>query len=163
MKKRIFKFNAYRIFSLWIVPLILLAFMILVFQVDRKSMWNMKPIELVAWCLFLVFSVGIFSFLFFNHLSFASKSRVIFENESIEVIQKNKVYTVRLADIQKVVEYSIDNKYTSGKLPWGSLMKWKIVTANEEVYISSLTISKDDFKKYINKELTYNFSYLPMI
>ena len=163
MNRKVFKFNGYRILSLWIVPLIFLALMIIIFQVDHKSLQNMKSIELIAWSLFLVFSVGIFSLLFFNHLSFASKTELIFENESIEIIQKSRAYKVNLADIQKIVEYSIDNKFTSGKLPWGSLMKWKIVTPTDEVYVSSLTISKYDFKKYIKKEFTYSFKYLPLI
>ena len=72
-------------------------------------------------------------------------------------MQGDHSFSANFDDIQEIVEYS------SKKLPWGFIMKWKIITADREVVVSSLTISQFNFESQFHNRIKHEVSLLPII
>jgi hypothetical protein len=163
MLKKIFRVSTYRLISLWIVPAILAGIVIFFIAAEDKSLSEMEGIKIGFYSLMLLVTLGNFGFLFFNHLPFASATQLTFEGDSMEITQYGKSRKLDLGDIVKLIQYSSDNEYSSSRYPWGSIIKWRIITNTEIITVSSLTISKNELKKYTKKEITYRFDHLPRI
>lgn len=113
--------------------------------------------EAIAWTLFFIFAVGLFVFLFFNHLPIARQTELSVKGKTFQIIQNKHCYSANFDDIKEIVEYS------SKKLPWGFIMKWKIKVANNEIVVSSLTISQFNFKRHFHNKIKHKVSLLPTI
>ena len=118
---------------------------------------NLKPIEIVTWTLFFLFAVGLFIFLFFNHLPLARQTQLIVVDKTFQIIQGDSSYIGNLSEILEIIEYS------SKKLPWGLVMKWNIKTAESEIVISSLTISQHSFQRHFKNKIKQKVSLMPTI
>jgi hypothetical protein len=68
---------------------------------------------------FLIFFVGIFVFLFFNHLAVASKTELVIEGQQLTIVNDGKAEII-FSDILNIKEY------TANILPSGSVTKWNI-------------------------------------
>ena len=117
----------------------------------------LKLIDIIAWTLYFIFTVGIFAFLFFNHLPLARKSELVIIGKTFQIIQGDNFYLVNFSDIENIVEYS------ANRLPWGYIMKWKIKTNNTEILISSLTISQLNFERHFYTKIKHETKLLPTI
>jgi hypothetical protein len=122
-----------------------------------ESVKNLTPTEIIAWTLIFVFTVGIFMFLFFNHLQFARHTRLIIADQTFKICQGDYSFSASFENIEEIIEYS------SKKLPWGFIMKWKIKVGDSEFIVSSLTISQLNFESYFYKKIKHKVSLLPII
>jgi len=163
MASKSFKFNFHRIVSLWSLPVFFIGFIGLVFIADNKSLHNLESKELFAWTLFFVFSVGIFGLLFFNHLPLALRTELFFDRDVLELRQNDQSFKISLQKVVEVQEFSTNLKAGWSKLPWSSVVLWKIITPTGNYFVSSLTISKDDFNKYVPKDFHYRMRLFPIM
>ena len=136
MKESRYKFDAVRLISLWLLPLLLMFFIVVFLLSSFDSFRDLSWADILWWSFFFMFSVGVFTFLFFNHLPLAMQTELIIGTKTFNIIQRDKSHSCDLSEIEEVIEYS------SGRLPWSSIVKWVIIVDNKEFIISSLTISR---------------------
>lgn len=133
----------------------LLILILIYSKVD--SIRELTVADIIAWTLFFTFAVGLFVFLFFNHLSLARQTELCVVGKTFQIIQGGKSYSASFDDIQEIIEYS------SKKLPWGFIMKWKIKSKYNEIIVSSLTISQLNFERHFHNKIKHKVSFLPTI
>ena len=143
--------------NLWLLPVLLTILMIIFIISKVDSLGDLTWVEILGWVCFFIFSAGMFLFLFFNHLPIAKQTELIITNKNFEIIQQGQTYSGELNDITEVVEYS------TGRLPWSSIAKWIVKTGDREIVISSLTISKSNFKRYFWNKTIDKTSLLPTL
>ncbi len=150
-------FNASRVITLWLLP-IFYTFLILFFIYSKfESIREFTSTDFITWTLFFIFFVGLFIYLFLNHLPYARQTQLIITNKTLKIIQSDNSYSTSFSDIDEIVNYS------ANRLPWGYIMKWKIRTADTEVIISSLTISQFNFERHFYNKIKHETSILPTI
>lgn len=152
-----------RLFVFWIAPVILTALIYFIAYSDYKTAVGFPIGKVIGYSLVFAFSVVTFIVIFFNHYSTALQTVLYFEEGTIQIQQFDKKYQFRLDEILEVTEYSVHNKYTEGRLPWSDVYKWRLKTADIEIDIPSLIISRKNLKKHINNNITYKFTYFPLI
>lgn len=157
MTEKRYKFDTIRLINLWLLPTFFTALIIVLFYSKFDKFSQPKLIDIIAWSLLFVFAVGLFIFLFFNHISFARQTELVFFDKQLQLFQGDKSSAIDFKDIKEIIEYS------SKKLPWGHIMKWKIVTTDKEFVVSSLTISQFYFEKYFWGKIKHKVSLLPTI
>jgi predicted PurR-regulated permease PerM len=158
-----YKLDTIRLINLWLLPAFFSTFITILFILKYERLSQIKTLDILVWALLFLFSVGMYILLFLNHFPFAKQTQLIFTENRIEITQGENNYKIDLKNINSVTEYSSNNKYTSSKLPWASLIKWKLKTENDEYIISSLTISETDFKKIFSNKIKFKFSFFPRI
>ncbi len=150
-------FNASRLITLWLLP-IFFTFLILFFiYLKFDSINELTLTDIIAWTLFSIFAIGFFVFLFFNHLSSAKQTELIVFDKTFKIIQGDYSNLISFDEIKEIVEYS------SNKLPWSLIMKWKIKLSEREIIISSLTISQFNFQRHFYDKIKHETSLLPTI
>jgi hypothetical protein len=152
-----YKFSIIRFFELWILPISLTFFIAFIIYDRFDNINGLALIESIAWVLFIIYAVGIFVYLFLNHLPFARKTQLIILDKTFQVKEKENLYSSKICDITEIIEYS------TSKTPWGSIMKWKIKTIDKEIIISSLTISQTSFHRHFWNKITERTTVLPTI
>ena len=157
MTEKKFKINALRIISLFIIPaLIILIFLFILFIGPRKESPG-KLINILIVSLLGLFILGVFIFLFVNHLNFAKTTELTFINKELYIYQNDIKEKVNFSDIEKITEYS------TSKLPWSTIMFWRLKTNKKEYLISSLTISKFNFDGYFHNKIEQIPTFFPTI
>ena len=157
MKEERYIFNTSRLITLWLLP-IFFTFLILFFNYSKfDSYKEFSLTDIIAWTIFFLFTVGLFIFLFLNHLPIARQTQLIIINKTFKIIQSDNYYIANFNDIEEIVNYS------ANRLPWGYIMKWKIRTTDAEFTISSLTISQLNFERHFYNKIKYKTSLLPTI
>ena len=106
------------------MPISFLFLIVYFIYLKFDSVGAFMLIDIIVWTLYLIFTVGIFAFLFFNHLPLARKSELVIIGKTFQIIQGDNSYLVNFSDIENIVEYS------ANRLPWGYIMKWKIKTVS---------------------------------
>lgn len=157
MTEKKYIFNATRLITLWLLPTFFTFLILFLIYSKVDSIKNLTWTDIIAWTFFFIFAVGLFVFLFFNHLPFARQTQLIILDKTFKIIQGNRCISAKFSDIEEIVEYS------SRKLPWGFIMKWKIKIADKEIVISSLTISQHDFEQYFWSKIKHKVSLMPTI
>ena len=152
-----YKYDTARFINLWLLPVLLTVLIFVVLYSKFNSLRDLSVSDILFWIFFLLFSVGIFIFLYFNHLPLARQTELIISSKTFEIIQRSQSYSCDLGDIKEVIEYS------TGRLPWSSIAKWIIKTNDREFVISSLTISKLNFERHFWNKTKDKTSLLPRI
>ena len=157
-----YKFDTIRRLNLWLLPTLFLLLIAAAIYSKFNTSSQFKLIDIIGWTSFFVFVVGIFMYLFFNHLPIARKAQLVItgvgtNDKGIEITQGDTFYATHSSDIKEIVEYS------TSKLPWSSIIKWKIITDDNQITISSLTISKYNFERYFWNKIKVKTSLLPTI
>jgi hypothetical protein len=152
-----YNLNAVRLISLWLAPTIFTAIILVFIGADlaRGQMLSWKAG--IAWGLFVLFAVGVFVYLFFNHLPLARQTQLIIEGKTIKCSQAGHDWQVKVSDIEEIIEYS------ANRLPWSYIMKWTIKAGNKQITISSLTISQSNFERHFYNKITHKTSFFPTI
>jgi hypothetical protein len=152
-----YHFNLSRFLSLWSLPIILLAMLTFLFFSKYEKLNEAKSVQLLALSLFMLFCVGPFAFLFFNHLPLARRTMLIIKDKILYILIDGQQEKIEFLEIKNITEYS------TAKLPWSSIRKW-IISANEKEYvISSLTISNLNFERHFYDKIETKVSFLPMV
>lgn len=157
MTEKRYKFNTTRLISLWLLPTFFTFLILFLFYSKVDGIKNLTLTGIIAWTLFFIFAVGLFVFLFFNHLPVARQTQLIIVDKTLQIIQGDRSYSANFSDIEEIVEYS------SKKLPWGFVMKWKIKIADKEIVVSSLTISQFNFERHFHNKIKHKVSLLPTL
>ena len=156
MEKR-YRLNASRTVNLWFLPVFFLILTLFMFFMKNGSVSQAPTIDIIGFTLFLIFVVGIFMFLFFNHLPLANRTEIIVKGKQFLIIQNGKEDSTNFDDITKIEEY------TANRLPWGRIVKW-CLTANDKTYtISSLTIAQLNFERYFYNKTVSRTTLFPTI
>lgn len=142
---------------MWLLPIFFTLLILFLIYSKVDSIINLTPTEIIAWTLFFIFAVGLFVFLFFNHLQFARQTELTVNGKTFKIIQGDHSYSANFDDIEEIIEYS------SKKLPWGFIMKWKIKVADNEIVVSSLTISQFNFESHFHNKIKHKVSLLPIV
>ncbi len=150
-------FNANRLITLWILPTLFTFLTLFLIYSKYESIREFTLKDFIAWTFFFIFFVGLFIYLFINHLPYARQTQLIIINKTFKIIQSDNSYTANFSDIEEIVNYS------ANKLPWGYIMKWRLKTADKEVIISSLTISQFNFERHFYNRIKHETSLLPTI
>lgn len=103
---------------------------------------NMSWVDIIVWALLWFGFVGIFVFLFFNHLPHARRTEVVMTRSTFQIIQNGEEYSCGRDEITEVIERS------TYRIPWSHVIKWTIKTKDREFVISSLIISRLTFESY---------------
>lgn len=152
-----YKLNTTRLINLWFLPFFILILTLFIFFSKFDNLHQARKIEIIAFTFFLIFFVGIFVFLFLNHLKIAIRTELIVKGKQLILIQGEKEETVDFNDITQIREY------TANRLPWGRIIKW-CLTANGNTYtISSLTISQLNFERYFYDKIESKTTFFPTI
>ncbi len=152
-----YKFNTARLINIWLLPVLSMSFMFVVLNLKSDTLQNLSGVDILAFSLFFIFLVGVFIFLFINHLSIALRTELILSRKTFEIIKNKKSYKCDLSEITEVIEYS------TARLPWSSIIKWKLKVADKEIVISSLTISKLNFERYFHDKTEEKISVFPRV
>lgn len=139
------------------MPLLLSGLILLFLYSKFDSFKDLSGEDILVWTLFFIFSVGIFVFLFFNHLSLARQTELVITTKTLKIIQRGQAYSCDMKDIKEVIEYS------TGRLPWSSIIKWIIKAGDREFVISSLTISKLNFERHFWNKTKDKTSLFPTL
>jgi hypothetical protein len=132
----------------------------LYFKVGKSS--HLKLMDFIFWAFLFVFTVGLFLYLFFNHLPFARYTELAITQQGsvvnqITITHGSVRYTTDYVDIKEVIEYS------TAKLPWSSIIKWEIITKDYQIFISSLTISQYNFERIFWDKIKQKTHLLPKV
>ena len=124
--------------------------------------FQLQFIDIVVGVLIFVYSVGLFIYLFFNHLPLAKQTELAISRQGafvnqIKITQGGNIFSTNYNDIKEVIEYS------SVKLPWSSIVKWVIITKDNQIMISSLTISQNNFERNFWDKINQKPHLLPKI
>jgi len=87
--------------------------------------------KLIGLLCLLVFTVGVFVYLFMNHYRVAGKARLILYNDHLRYFNRGKEYTIFYNNISAIAVYSA----------WRSIQVFEITTGNMRLLITSLLIS----------------------
>lgn len=150
---KIYLASTSRLFSLWIGPLAIQLVFVFIYTSSSKAMATTS----VAIFLWLIATIGSFSFLFFNHLQYAQKIKIIIDGKRMEFQQGDQTFSFLFSEIQTVTEYSIS------KLPWSGVFYWKIKTSEKEFVVSNLTISRLNFERYFHNKTEHVTSFFPIL
>ena len=152
-----YKFNTTRLINLWFIPTLLttLFFALFYLKFDRLQYLSYK--DIIVWGLIFICFAGVFIFLFINHLQLARQTELIIQGKTFKIIQGVHSYSGDLSTIKEIIQYS------TGRLPWSSIIKWKIKTGDREFVISSLTISKLNFERHFNNKIKDKTSFMPIL
>ena len=157
MTRNRYKFDNARLINLWLLPVLFTILIIVILYSKFDSLRDISVIDSLVWAFFFMFSVGIFIFLYFNHLPLARQTELIVSSKTFEIIQGSESYSCSLGDITQVTEYS------TARLPWSSIAKWKVKANDREFVISSLTISKLNFERYFFNKTNQKTSLFPKL
>ena len=152
-----YRLTPYRLLVLWSLPIFFLAFFLFLFFSKFGTIYEAKFIDILAFTLLILFSVGTFVFLFFNHLPLARQTELIIQGKLLTIVRDGKVERIDFSEITSIKEY------TAKKLPWGFIMKWSLKTNEKEYIISSLTISQLDFERYFHDKTETKVSLFPTV
>ncbi len=156
--KSIYKFDTKRVVGLWLLPFFFNCFILLIFYTKLND--YEKPItflDALAYFLFFFFSSGIFIFLFFNYMPTEKSKILTITNNELVLQDQSTVVSIKLDEIETIYEFS------AGRLPWGHLRKWEIITSKEKLILSSITISWLDFHRHFGNKIESHFSFLKLI
>jgi hypothetical protein len=134
-----------------------LVLILFLFFARFKTVNESKPVDVLVFVFFLIFFVGIFVFLFFNHLALARKTELVIEGQQLTIVNDGKAEIISSSDILSIKEY------TANRLPWGSVIKWNIAVKEKEYIISSLTISRLNFERHFHIKIETKTSLVPII
>lgn len=155
-KKEIYLSTIGRLLSLWILPLIVLAFASWLFIDFTSSLRN--SFRYVWLFLFFFPSFCFFAFLFFNHLKHANQTRLtIFIDKEMIIEQYGRRQQLSFSEIQEITERSIS------KFLWSGVFYWKIKTVDQVFIISSLTISRANFERYFYNRTDQQTDFFPVL
>ncbi|HYH16969.1 MAG TPA: hypothetical protein VD794_17170 [Flavisolibacter sp.] len=157
MTEKRYRFNFYRLLALWSLPTFFLVFTIFLFFSKFNSVSHAQPIDIIGFTFLLLFSVGIFIILFFNHLPSALKTELVLKGKQLTIVRNGREETINFVDIAAI------KLYTAKKLPWGFIMKWCLTAKDKDYIISSLTISQLDFERYFHDKTEVKVSLFPKI
>lgn len=161
MKDKVYKLSKLRALGFWIAPVLLSLFIAVVVYSDYKSTGSFSVTKLTAYSILSIFFLLPFFVLYFNHYKYVSKTTVSFDEEAITINEPGRQQRIPFEAVNEVIQFSINNKYTDGRLPWADVYKWHIITEEAVIKISSLLISKSNLTKYIKNNITYKFTYFP--
>lgn len=157
MNENTYRLNTLRIINLWFFPTLMFILCLFAFFSKFNSLHDARVIDIVGLTFLLVFSVGIFVFLFFNHLPIARHTKLIVKSKQITIIQGEKEAVIDFDSITKIEEY------TANRLPWGRIVKW-CISSNGKIYtISSLTISQLNFERHFHNKTDSKTNLFPMV
>ena len=160
MTENKYRINPFRLLSTFLYPVICLIFVlfILFIPISKYESSQKLSYEIITITCILLFNCFVpFNILFVNHFLYAKKTELFLSNSIIEITQAGQTIIYDLKDIQKVNEYSTEN------LPWSSIVKWEIITSKGAYIISSLTISRLDFGRYLYNKIDYKSKVFPML
>jgi fumarate reductase subunit C len=157
-----YRFNTLRLITLWFLPLFFTALIMVLLYLKVGKSSGLKFLDFIIWALLFVFTVGLFLYLFLNHLPFARHTELAITRQGsivneIKITLGDIIYTTDYADIKEVIEYS------TAKLPWSSIIKWEIITKDNQIIISSLTISKYNFERIFWNKIKEKTHLFPKI
>ena len=157
MRQNRYSLNFFRLLGVWSLPLLSLVLILFLFFARFKTVNESKPVDVLVFVFFLIFFVGIFVFLFFNHLALARKTELVIEGQQLTIVNDGKAEIISSSDILSIKEY------TANRLPWGSVIKWNIAVKEKEYIISSLTISRLNFERHFHIKIETKTSLVPII
>jgi hypothetical protein len=134
-----------------------LGLFLFLFFSKYENISEAKPVDIIGLTLLILFSVGTFVFLFFNHLPLARQTELIIEGKQLTIIREGKIESIHFSEITRIKEYS------TAKLPWSSIKKWSISTNGKEYIISSLTISQLNFERHFHDKTETKVSFFPTL
>jgi hypothetical protein len=152
-----YHFNLFRFLSLWSLPIFFLAMFTFLFFSKYEKLNEAKPVHLLALSLFMLFCLGPFAFLFFNHLTLARHTTIVIKDKMLCIQIYGEEELIDFLEIKNITEHS------TAKLPWSSIRKWTISANEKEYVISSLTISKLNFERHFYDKIETKVSLLPMV
>jgi hypothetical protein len=152
-----YRITPYRLLVLWSLPIFFLTFILLVFFSKFDTIYEARRIDIIAFTLLILFSVGTFVFLFFNHLPLARQTELVIQGKLLTIIRGGKVERINYSEITSIKEYS------AKRLPWGFIMKWSLKTNEKEYIISSLTISQLNFERHVNDKTETKVLLFPKV
>ncbi len=139
------------------MPLFFLALFLFLFFSKYENISKAKPVVIIGFTLLILFSVGIFAFLFFNHLPLARQTELIIDGKRLTIVREGKEESIHFSEITGIKEY------TAKKLPWGFIMKWCLTAKGKEYVISSLTISQLNFERHFHDKTETKVSVFPTV
>jgi hypothetical protein len=142
---------------LWLLPIFFIALIFVLLYLKFDSLRDFSVTDIFAWTIYFIGTVGVFSFLFFNHLPLARQTELIIRGKTFEIIQRNQSFLFDVSEVSEVIEYS------TPRLPWSSIVKWTLKAGSKEFTISSLTISQFNFEKHFYDKIKHETSLLPTI
>lgn len=157
MTENRYKFDNIRIINLWLLPVLLTVLIFVFLSLKFDGIRDFSGTDILVWTLFFIFSVGIFVYLFLNHLSLATQTELVISTRIFKIIQRNQSYSCDLHEIKEVIQYS------TAHLPWSSIIKWTLKTNDREFVISSLTISKLNFDRHFWNKTEDKTSLFPIL
>lgn len=152
-----YKFDNIRIIKLWLLPVLFTVLIFVFLSLKFDSINDFSGMDILVWTLFSIFSMGIFIYLFLNHLSLARQTELVISTRTFKIIQGKQSYSYDLHEITEVIQYS------TAHLPWSSIIKWTLKTNDREFVISSLTISKLNFERYFWNKTEDKTSLFPRL
>ena len=156
-----YEFGFLRLFSLLSLPAILVTTLSFIFYDKLFTSGEIETSILFGFIFLLIWTIGIFIFLFFNHFSIGRTTVIFvldkkFTEKEITIFQSDKKYCFQLNEVTEITEYS------TFKLPWSGIKKWLIKTNQTEVWISSLTISSFKFEQLFYNKIEHKTSLFPV-
>ncbi len=150
-----------RIFNLWLMPATFSTDILVAFFSRYKSVPQITVVEVVVWTGLMICVLGVFVFLFFNHLPIAKQTKLLvigvgIVDKEIQITQGGTLFKMRFSEIKDVIEYS-----TSTRLPWSPIIKWEIISTSHQVTLSSLTISSGNFERHFWNKIRWEKDSLP--
>jgi hypothetical protein len=134
-----------------------LALFLFLFFSKLENISEAKPVDIIGFSLLIVFSVGTFVFLFFNHLPLARQTELMIEDKQLTIIREGKEERIHFSEITGI------KMYTAKKLPWGFIMKWCLTANGKDYVISSLTISQLNFERHFHDKTKAQVSLFPTV
>jgi hypothetical protein len=134
-----------------------LALFLFLFLSKFENISEAKPVDIIGFSLLILFSVGTFIFLFFNHLPLARQTELIIKGKQLTIVREGKEERIHFSEITGI------KMYTAKKLPWGFIMKWCLTANGKEYVISSLTISQLNFERHFHDKTETKVSVFPTV
>lgn len=157
-----YKFDTARLINLWIFPVFIFLVIIVLLYSNITKPSQLQFVDIVVGAIMFIYAVGFFIYLFLNHLPLAKQTELAITRQGtvvkqIKIIQGHNIFTTNYNDIKEVIEYS------TVKLPWSSIVKWVIITKDNQIMISSLTISQNNFERNFWDKIKQKPHLLPKI
>ena len=134
-----------------------LALFLFLFFSKFENISEARPVDIIGFVFLIMFRVGTFVFLFFNHLPLARQTELIIKDKQLIIVRDGKEERIDFSQITSIKEY------TAKKLPWGFIMKWCLTANGEEYVISSLTISQLNFERHFHDKTETKVSLFPTV
>ncbi|RYE31133.1 MAG: hypothetical protein EOP48_31615 [Sphingobacteriales bacterium] len=162
MTEKVYRLRSIRLLEFWIAPVLITALMAYVLYEDYRADATINTIKLGLLIGVFLILIAPFIWLFFDHLKKLGSAQLTFRETNMTYQNGRDTYAIDYDDIIGVVEYSLD-RYGNSRLAWSGIIKWKIKTATNEFFVSSLLISKKDLKKLMKRDFQFEATYFPTL